>query len=423
MFGQLDIGMAAPLLAMLGLVIGSAFFSASEAALFYLNRQDRKHLAVGHRAQRSAVHLLDDPDRLLSAVLFWNLVINITYFAIGSIVSIRLQSAGRPAEAGAFAASTLFILIFFSEMLPKSAAVLRPRLAASLVGVPLAASVGLVDPLMPLLRNANLLSRRLLWPRFRPEPYLEVADLERAVQLSTSDAKLLEQEQTVLQNILSLSQLRVNELMRPRTRFLTFRAPVSLDDLGGKVPPSGYVFITEAAGDEVTAAVPFSRLSDIPTQGLDRLAEEVLYVPWCATAAAALDAMYGRDTRAVAVVNEFGETIGVLTVDDILETIFVKESSRAARLLKQTPLSEVRPGVWHVAGMMSLRQLQHELEIEVPRRKTITVAGVIQELLERLPEPGDLCRLGRLQFRVLEVAEQGQLLVELTIGHQSEVEG
>ena len=404
------------------LLVCSAFFSSSEAALFYLSRHDRRALASGHHAHRVAAHLLDDPDRLLSAVLFWNVTVNITYFALASIVGIQLRTAGRPAAAGAFALGSLFVVIFFSEMLPKSLAVLRPRALAALVGVPLSGAVRLLDPVMPWLRAINLLSRRLLWPGFRPEPYLEVADLERAVRLSTSDAALLAQEETVLQNILSLSQLRVDELMRPRTQFLTFHPPVSLKDLGGRVPPSGYVFITERTSDEVAAAIPLTRLAELPQEHLEHYAEDVIYVPWCATAASALDAMRRREGRVVAVVNELGETIGVLTFDDILETIFVKDPSRSARLLKRSPLHLVRPGVWQVTGMTNTRRIARELGIEMPRKKSVTVAGVIQELLERLPKPGDRCHWGPLNFEVLEVSEEGQLLVELTLAPEDELE-
>ncbi|MEC9092411.1 MAG: CNNM domain-containing protein, partial [Planctomycetota bacterium] len=72
---------SAPFLVAMGiLIIGSGFFSASEAAFFSLRARDRKKLSVGSRRQKLVVSLLADPDRLLSAVLFWNLVINVAYF-------------------------------------------------------------------------------------------------------------------------------------------------------------------------------------------------------------------------------------------------------------------------------------------------------------------------------------------------------
>jgi putative hemolysin len=81
------------LLAMLVLIALSAFFSGGEACLFSLRKPERLRLAAGTRAQRLAAALLDDSDRLLSAVLFWNLMINMTYFAVASIISFRLERA------------------------------------------------------------------------------------------------------------------------------------------------------------------------------------------------------------------------------------------------------------------------------------------------------------------------------------------
>jgi putative hemolysin len=402
------------LVAMGVLLLCSAFFSSSEAALFYLNRQERRRLATGNRAQRIAASLLADPDRLLTAVLFWNLMVNITYFTIASITSIELEAGGHSTQAGAFAVGSLLVIIIFSEMLPKSLAVLQPRAAAALLGIPLSAAIRPLDPVLPVLRWVNLLSRRVLWPTFQPEPYLRVHDLERAVELSTSNAALVEQEQMVLQSIVSFSEIRADELMRPRTRFYSFRPPVALADLGGRVPPSGYLLVTESHSDEVAGAIALRHLSDVPTERLEQYAEEVVYVPWCTTVAETLEAMQRDNRQVAAVINEFGETIGILTFDDILETIFSPGSSRSQRLLKRVPIRQVGPGVWHVTGMTSLWRLVRHFHVDRPASKSVTVAGVVQETLERLPKPGDRCRWGPFHFKVIDVPERGQLTVELT---------
>jgi len=299
-------------------------------------------------------------------------------------------------------------------MVPKCLAILQPRRLATLVGIPLAATVRVLDPVIPVFRVINLLSKRLFCPRFRPEEYLQVGDLERAVRLSVSDATLLEQEQKVLQSIVLLSEIRVDELMRPRIQFLSFHPPVSLADLGGEMPPSGYLLVTEPDTDEVAAAIALQSLSAVPTEHLEHHAEAVAYVPWSTTAAEALESMQRYGRRVAAVVNEFGETIGILTFDDILDTIFSRKPTRSERLLLREPIRQVAPETWHVTGMTSLRRLVREFGIERPASKSVTVAGVVQEMLERLPRPGDVCAWGPFRLKVLEVPERGQLLVELT---------
>ena len=99
-----------------------------------------------------------------------------TYFAIAAIIGAKLENspaAGR-SIAVAFTVFSLLTIIFFSEMLPKSVAVLRARSLAGVIGVPLAAAVRLIDPLMPALRVVTELSRRLLWPTLAQEDALEL---------------------------------------------------------------------------------------------------------------------------------------------------------------------------------------------------------------------------------------------------------
>lgn len=410
------------LLAMGALTLFSAFFSMSEAALFSLGPRERRRLARGNPAQQIAVRLLSQPERLLTAVLFWNLVVNLSYFALSSIASLRMQARGHSAEAGSLAVGSVVLLIVFGEMLPKTIGVMLAPALTTLLGVPLAVMVRLFDPLLPAFRIANVLAQRVLWPKFQPEPYLHISDLERAVEFSTGDATLLEHEHTVLQGIVSLSGIRVDELMRPRPRLRIFRPPVSRKDLGGVLPASEYLLISEPDSEEVAGAVALAELSSLPSEHLEQLAEPVAYVPWCTTVAQALETMQRRGRRVAAAVNEFGETIGVLTYDDILETILSPTASRSERLLRRAPIRQVAPGVWQVTGMTSLRRLARYFKLPRPASKSVTVAGAIQEVLERLPQPGDRCRFGPFGVHVLDAPDSGQLLVELTLAEPPQKE-
>ena len=400
----------------------SGFFSASEAALFYLQTRDRREMRRGSRAEIVATVLLKDPDRLLSAVLFWNLVINIVYFAISSKCAIELEQDPSMGQAAAvtFAVVSLLAIIFLSEMLPKSFAVLKPRILATIVSLPLSWAVRAVDPLMPLLRSVNLISRRLMWPGFKPELFMDVTDLERAIEHSGKDAALIKQEQAVLQNIVQLSTIRIEEWMRPRTQFASFRPPVKLADLNGTVPASGYLLITESESQEIERAIRLDNQYHLDEENLERFAEPVLYLPWCATVADALEKMSHRDREVTVVVNEFGDTIGVLTIEDILETVFVYSPSRSERLLDMPPLEKIGRDKWRVAGIMSLRQLAKRLEVEIPTTVSVTVGGVIQESVQRLAELGDHCQWGPFQFVVVEASQRGTMLVEVQIVESNE---
>jgi CBS domain containing-hemolysin-like protein len=393
------------------LIVCSAFFSASEAAMFYLRFSDRRKLARGNAAQRAAARLLRDPDRLLSAVLFWNLVVNMAYFAIVSVVSLGLAQS----IAAAFTFGALMAIIFFSEMLPKSLAVLRARTLAAAFALPLAVTVRLADPLLPVLRLTTLLSRRLLSPGFKTEPPLAMSDVERAIRVSTGDKHLLDQEQAVLANLVALSDIRVDEWMRPRAQFRSFRPPVALADLGGQLTPSGYLLVTEPDSEEIASALHLLSLIDVPDEHLENLAEPVIVVPWCAMVSEALERMLGEDRDVAAVVNEFGETIGILTYDDLLDTIFTYSPSRSKRFFDRNPIHDIAPGMWLVAGMANLRRLERYLNLKLPPSKSVTVGGVVQETLGRLAAAGDECKWGPLHFKVLEAPQRGLMLIQLTL--------
>jgi CBS domain containing-hemolysin-like protein len=353
----------------------------------------------------------------LSAILFWNLMINVAYFAIASIIGIRLQSAGRPTDVGIFSVSSLLTLILFGEVIPKNLAVLHPSLLASVVSVPLTAVVRALDPLMPALDWVNRVSRRTLFPFFEPEAYLELGDLERAITLGTADAALADQERNVLQNIVTLSDIRVDELMRPRPYYHSYRPPVHLEDLEGRMPPGGYLLVTEADSDEVAAAIPFVHLTDIPTEHLERLAQKVLYVPWCTSVAATLDELFRLERHVAAVVNEHGETIGILTSADILETVFHEPASRSERMLHTPSLTPLPNGVWEVTGMTTIRRLAKEFNVRLPNTKSVTVGGMLQEQLQRLPAKGDFVEWGGFRFTVTVAPDRGLLKARIERVH------
>jgi putative hemolysin len=401
------------LTAMVVLAAASAFFSCSEAALFSLQSDDRRALKAGAAGQRIAANLLAQPDRLLTAILFWNLIVNIVYFALASVIGIELENEGRRGEAGLVALVSLLSIIFCSEMVPKTAGVMIPRVMARLVSMPLAAAVRVFDPLAPLLASVNRALRRLLFPGFRVEPHLDLTDLEQAITVSTSDEELATQERMALQNIMLLSDLRAEELMRPRTQYQSFTPPVDLEDLGGQLTRSGYLLVTEPDSEEIAGAIALKYLPTIPRHHLEHTAQPVAYVPWCSSVAAVFDELQASQREVAAIINEFGETIGIITLEDLLHTVFEEQASRSSRLLETSPIQQLEANLWQLTGITSLHRLSRAFQVELPPSKSRTVAGIVQEQLQRLPLPGDKVRWHLFEFHVLEADPQGRMTVEL----------
>ena len=199
--------------------------------------------------------------------------------------------------------------------------------------------------------------------------------------------------------MVALSTVRLDEMMRPRIQFLSFRPPVSLADLEGRMTPSGYLLIADPENEEVVGAVPMKSIHSFPRDNLEKVAKRVFYMPWCASGSQALEQMLSRQLQVVAVVNEFGETVGILTFDDLLDSIFTTEASRSQRLLRQRSLRSLAKDCWQVTGMTTLRRLERRFQKTLPATKNMTVGGVLQEMLGRMPEVGDACNWGPFHFR------------------------
>ena len=413
------------LAAILVLLALSAFFSCSEAAFFSLSQADRRALADDGRLARLALRLSESPERLLNSILLCNLVVNLLTFTISTVLAIQLQHDGRTDLAGLMALGSLFGVILFGEVLPKSLGVVAPRLFVRLWSLPISLVVHLLQPVLPVMQWTNILSRRLFCPNFTAELHLRVGDLERAVEMSGEDTTLLKREQRVLQNIVTLSDIRAEELMRPRSMIRIFRPPISfeqiMETLQGKLPKSGYCLLTEPDSDEIVSVLSFTRLSARAMEtDWERQFEPIIYVPWSSTVAEAFDRLQRESRHVAVVVNEFGETMGVLTLDDIVETIFTREQGRSRRLLNRMELKRIGDDLWQVNGLTSLRRLQRKFDVSFSDYSSLTVGGLMREMLERLPRIDDRCRVGPLEFRVAEVSPENDLLIHMNVIAPSE---
>lgn len=398
-----------PGLVMIGLVAISAFCSGSETAIFYLSPDELRAMRSGSSREQAVAALLAAPERLLTGLLFWNLTVNMTYFAVSGIAVANLANADYEATAGAFGIVSLAGIILFGEVLPKSAAVVFRRPLATFAAWPLAAMVRLVDPIAPPLAALTAALRRAFWPKLEPESFLDAADLERAVEASTASREVVLLERQVLHNVLDLSEIRLEEAMRPRGSYRVMTPPVHRIDLRGALPPGGFIALREAGGDDVDRIVPLPTLTTIPERHVESKAVALVHLPWSATLAVALQSIRSKEAAAISVVNEHGETIGILTRDDLLDALLLPEADRAKRLLRRDPILEVGPGVFHVEGVTKLRHLAARLglaDYEPDEEENVTIAGLLAEELEHVPEAGETARWHGWNFRVIEVDDR-----------------
>lgn len=403
---------------MLILACLSAFFSGSEAAFFSLSMTERRSLAKSGQAGAIAAGLLNQPERLLMGILFWNLGINITYFSVVSRVAIAIDDGGQhPTAAAVITFGGLVAIIVFGEFLPKSLAVVNAIRIAKFTSIPLALAIRVLDSILPAIKFANETSRRILWPGLKPEPYLELADLDRAVELSAEDASLFEQESQVLRNLIQLREIHVEEWMRPRTEYHAISPPLAAEQLRGLRTRNNYVLVTDRSGREVISAIDLRNLRAADLPNLEQVKQPLVVVPWCANMADTLRKLIARNRRVAGVVNEFGETVGILTWEDIFEAILQLPGStvRSHREFAKADVHQVDDDIWMATGMTKLRKLERIIDRKINDTSNLTVGGIVQQQLHRIPEVGDSCIVDDLQFEVVEAGLRGEILVKLSI--------
>lgn len=322
--------------AMAILLLISGLMSGSEAALFSLHRRDLKRMKKAGGGAARAVMLLREPEHLLSGILFWNLLVNLTYFSIVGIVGARLeQTEGGTRVAVSFTLANLLTVIFFSEMVPKSLAVLAPQRLAAMCALPLGLALQVIDPILPMIRGANTLARRLIWPKFEAEPEIDLDAIRRAIDLGTGDAALALREQSALKNLVELTDQRAGQCMRPRSTVPVCEPPIrpetlvdihrrSLADVqAGQITPSRYLLVMEPGSDDIVGSLNLEQLRPGQARHAATRIEDVCYVPWSASVSSVLDRLQKQRLSMAVVVNEFGDTIGVLSLEDILEQVLV----------------------------------------------------------------------------------------------------
>lgn len=199
--------------------------------------------------------------------------------------------------------------------------------------------------------------------------------------------------------------------MRPRGSYLVVDGEFRLRDAGHEAPPGDCVLIAEPGTEVIERSIPLVQVAHLAEGDIAGKSEPVVCVPWTASLAFTLQLMIRKFNHVAVVVNEYGETMGIATYDDIMDTVISPESSRARRVLKREPVLEVAPSRYHVEGMTTLRYLSRRLNLdyEPDSDGLLTVAGMMHDELEHIPTVGDVCRWQGYVFKVIEVKRRGHL--------------
>ncbi len=391
------------------LIILSGCFSSSETALMTLNRYRLRHLSrSGHRGARRAERLLQRPDRLIGIILLGNNFVNIAASSVATLIALRL--GGEAALAAATGLLTLTILIF-AEVAPKTLAALRPERVA----FPAALVLGpLLKILYPLVWLTNTLANGLLRllgvsPTDGPQSALSREELRTVV--NEAGAMIPQSHQGMLLSILDLDQATVEDIMIPRKEVAGIDLGDDWERIRQMVIDSEYrrLPVWDGGIDHLRGILPVRRVLAAMLEGeLDReqlvaQLEEPYFIPEGTRLHVQMRNFQIQRRRLGLVLDEYGEIVGLATLDDILEEIVGEFTTDPAELISDIQAED--DGTYLAAGSASVRELKRLLDWQLPADGPKTLNGLILEEMETIPEPGTSMLIDQHPVTVLQTEE------------------
>ncbi|WP_181691106.1 hemolysin family protein [Natronomonas sp. LN261] len=412
------------ILLLLGL---SAFFSSSEIAMFSLPPHRIDSMIADNLPNAELLkRLTDDPHRLLVTILVGNNIVNIAMSSIATGLLSYYFSQSVAVLAATFGITALVLL--FGESAPKSYAVENTESWALRVSKPLKLSEYL---LLPLIVTFDYLTRqvnRITGGRAEIEStYVTREEIRDIIETGERAGVLEEDEREMLQRIFRFTNTIAKEVMTPRLDMDAVSKDATVDEAIQQCVQSGHTRLPVYDGslDNVLGVVHISDLVRDFTYGerddldLEDLIEETLHVPESKNVDELLAEMREQRMHMVVVIDEFGTTEGLVTMEDVTEEI-VGEILQAG---EEEPIEFVGDGEAIVKGELNIDEVNEALDIDLPEGEEFeTIAGFIFNRAGRLVEEGERIEYDGIEIRV-ERVENTRILkarVIRTEGYDSE---
>jgi len=398
------------LFAILGvLIVLSACFSGSETGLMTLNRYRMRHLArSGHRGARIADRLLQRPDRLIGVILLGNNLVNLSAASLTTIIALRL--GGEGAIGWATLMLTVAILIF-SEVAPKTVAAIHPERVAYPASFALAP---LLRVLYPAVWAVNMLANgllRLLGINVDAAAGQQITQEELRTVVNEAGAMIPRRHQRMLLNILDLERAEVEDIMVPRNEIFGIDLEDDWATILDQLTNTQYTRmpVFRQSIDDVEGIIHVRRLMTSLLKGTlsrDELIanmREPYFVPEGTPLHTQLLNFQARRRRIGLVVDEYGDIMGLITLEDILEEIVGEFTTDPSAAIQDVYAQD--DGTYLVEGGASVRELNRILNWQLPTAGPKTLNGLILEHLETIPEPGTSLILEGLPVTIVQVQE------------------
>ena len=413
----MDDGSITLLAALIILVAFSAFFSASETAFSSLNQIRLKSRAEdGDSAAARVLAMSEKYDKLLSTILIGNNIVNIAAASIGTVLFTRLLDPERGATVSTFVLT--IVVLIFGEVTPKSLAKEMPETVATAVSPFLNLLMILFTPLTWLFSQWKRLLRHFI--RSTEEDTITEGELMTMVSEAENDGELTDRESQLIRSAIEIDDVEVEEILTPRVDVIAVEDDLSLDEVADTFAESGYsrLSLPRTIDDHQcgTWREP-GRLRKDTT--LEDLVKPTLYTTGSTQISQLLRTLREQHHHMAVVVDEYGGTEGIITLEDILEELVGEiwdEHDEATEDFRRQS-----DGSWIVLGSAGVDDLYERLGL--PEDEDIdsnTVNGLVQEKTCHLPKVGDRFTLGEYDGVVTRTAKRRVTEVRLTPAEKPE---
>ena len=395
--------------ALIFLIMLSAFFSGSETGLVSLNRYRLRHLVkTKHRGAERANQLLQKPDRLIGLILLGNNFVNILASSIATVIGLRLYGdAGIAIAAGLL---TLFILVF-SEVTPKTLALLQPERFAFPATFFLSPLLKLLYPLVWLISIVANSIIRLFGVKVEDTGNQELTSDELRMVVNEAGAMIPRRHQKMLTNILDLEKVTVDDIMVPRNELVGIDMDDDIDDILKQLTHSQHTRLPVYKGDvnnivgilHIKNVLDLFKKQETKKEQLQKWFREAYFVPEGTPLHTQLLHFQHEKRRIGLVVDEYGDVMGLVTLEDILEEIVGEFTSDPATHIREIHRQD--DGTFLVDGSANIRELNRIMQWELPTDGPKTFSGLITEHMESIPEPGTSLMLAGYPIEIVQTKD------------------
>jgi Mg2+/Co2+ transporter CorB len=401
-------------LALVVILILSGFFSSSETSMMALNRHRLNHLVrKGHKSAKLTSKLLAQTDKLLGSILFGNTLLNVAAATLTEIIVLRLFGHDNSTALIAGTLTITFVILVFSEIMPKVIAASHPERVALLASYALSFFIKLFYPVVFIATMIVRGALGLLRIKVQTDQSKQKVSLEEVRMLVLEAEQFLpHQHQKMLLNLVDLERVAVNDVMVPRNQIEALDINADTELLKQQLATCHHTLLPvyeDTQGNiigilHVRKTLSLLQRETFSKEELRELLLEPYFIPANTTLLTQLQHFQERQLRLGLIVDEYGELLGLVTLENILEEIvgdFTTQSpAQTGKYFRQ------EDGSLFIEGSTLLRDLNRKMGLHFPLDGAKTLNGLILEHLEDIPEAGTSLKISGYPIEIMQTQDR-----------------